>query len=404
MESISIREVRRLALAKAGLLRPEWTGLPTGPGRGRAAARRAAHRIIDRFGHLQLDSIAISGARTHAIVLLSRLEGFPPELAEALLQPGEPLFEYFGHEACWMPLELYPAFEFRRRAFRDHKWYGGLIAMHPQLARDLIRQIEAEGPMRSLDMESGPFSEVYEAKAARVVARSLWGTGELAIRERRAFQRTYDLPERVIPEELRQAPLELGEALPVLLLRALDGHGWATKGSLAATWRLTKVGPQLTAAFRSLEDAGELAACELVDSDGGRTAGWIRPADLELAARLDRLRPRSARGVLLSPFDPVLWDRERVRRLFGFDQVLEIYKPAAQRLYGYYCMPVLAGERLVARVDLKCDRKAGTLRLLSCRYEQEKPPAAHRKAATTAVERYAAALELKLEGAAALSG
>ncbi len=144
----------------------------------------------------------------------------------------------------------------------------------------------------------------------------------------------------------------------------------------------------MAAALGRLEESGEIAACELVDEEGGRTSGWIRAEDLELAARLERLRPRRDRGVLLSPFDPVLWDRKRVAALFGFDQVLEIYKPAKDRVYGYYCLPVLAGDRLVGRVDLKCDRKAGRIEVLSSRYEDDPPSSAHQEALRTAVERH----------------
>ena len=137
MESLGTREARRLALARAGLLKPEWTGFPrSGRGRG-ARARRAAAAVLARFGYLQLDTVSVAGARSHAIVLLSRLEGFDPELGEELLRPGEPLFEYWGHEASWIPLELYPAFEFRRREFRAHPWWGDLVRAHPDVTRRL---------------------------------------------------------------------------------------------------------------------------------------------------------------------------------------------------------------------------------------------------------------------------
>ncbi len=142
--------------------------------------------------------------------------------------------------------------------------------------------------------------------------------------------------------------------------------------------------------------------CSLENPGGRATQGWIRPDDRELAARLETVRPRRDSGVLLSPFDPLLWDRIRVRRLFGFDQVLEIFKPAAQRIYGYYCLPVLSGERLIARLDLKADRRSGVLRVLSCRFEgtANSAPAASRdgEAAQAALVRYADALELKPTG------
>ena len=140
-------------------------------------------------------------------------------------------------------------------------------------------------------------------------------------------------------------------------------------------------------------------ACTLVENDGRPRPGWIRPQDFELTDRLARLRPRRDKGVLLSPFDPLLWDRRRVKQLFGFDQRLEIFKPAGQRIYGYYCLPVLAGENLVARVDLKADRKMGKLHVLSTRFEAEdirgQIPSADRKAVRTALVRYADALGLE---------
>ena len=139
-----------------------------------------------------------------------------------------------------------------------------------------------------------------------------------------------------------------------------------------------------------------------MDEGGRRTPGWVRPQDLELAERFKRVRPRKDRGVLLSPFDPVLWDRARVRRLFGFDQVLEIFKPARQRVYGYYCLPVLAGENLVARVDLKADRKIRKLHVLSYRFEtgdaKRRVASADREALRSAVKRYAGAIGMQPVG------
>lgn len=398
--TLDLRRVRRLALHAAGLLRPEDAGLPARAGRGEAAARRAALAHVARCGYLQLDSVSVAGARSHGLVLLSRLEGFPPPLAEQLLRPGEPFFEYWGHEACWLPLELWPHFAFRRRAFRDHPWWGDVVGRHRAEADALLARIADEGPLRSADFEEKGGEGWWNWSRTRRIAAGLWSSGELAIRERRNFHRVYDLAERVIPAGLRTRELPVEEALPALLLKALEGHGWATTGLLARTWRLRNRREELDAALERLREEGAIVACSLADGDGKRQAGWIRPADLERAEDLARLRPRADRGVALSPFDPLLWERPRTRLLFGFDYAIEIYKPAASRTHGYYCLPVLAGERLVSRVDLKAEKKAGRLRVLS---EHAEPAAsdalasAGREATRVAVERLAAALELEAD-------
>ncbi|MXW01154.1 MAG: winged helix-turn-helix domain-containing protein [Holophagales bacterium] len=394
---ITVRDARRLALARAGLLNPEWTGLPgAASGRG-LRARRALHALIGRFGYLQLDTISIAGARTHALVPLSRWPGIDRNLPEELLQPGEPLFEYWGHEASWIPIDLYPAFGFRRKEYRNGRtWHSKGIREHPDVAKAILRRVEAEGPMRSLDLTGPMLGEMWRSKRERWVAYSLWSTGELAIRSRRNFQRTFDLPERVIPERWRNEEWSLEEGIRALIRRALEGHGWATIGTLADTWRLKNVRPQTKAALEDLTAAGEATPCDVIAAGGKRRSGWVRPADLELAARLRRVRPAPDRGVLLSPFDPVLWRRPRVAHLFGFDQILEIFKPASQRSYGYYCMPVLAGDRLVARFDLKAHRREGRLEVLALHYEADgpKPPAADRAAAESALSRFAESVEL----------
>lgn len=398
MVHLSQRQTRRLALARAGLLKPEWTDLP-GSVRGRgASARRAAHRVVRRFGYLQLDSIPVAGARTHAIVLLSRLRRFSPGLAERLLRPGEPLFEYWGHEACWLPIELYPVFAFRREEFRIHPWYGDVLGEHPKLARRLLERIRDEGPLRSKDFEGKADSDhMWASKLQKRVALALWSAGELAIRERRHFHRVFDLTERVVPEDWRfETPRD--EALRTLLLLALQGHGWAATGTLAATWRLSNRREEIAAALDELREADEIVPATAEDAGGRRIKGFVRVADLELAERLDRLRPRRDQGVLLSPFDPVLWDRKRVLQLFGFEQMIEIYKPAPERRYGYYVLPVLAGEELVSRVDLKAERQDGTLRVVA-RHDEEVPAgrrAARDEAVRTALERYAEDVGLEL--------
>jgi uncharacterized protein len=397
VDTLSLASARRLALARAGLLAPETTGLPRRARGHGASAFRAAEAVIGRFGYLQLDTVSVAGARSHTIVLLSRLEGLDATVGEELLRPGAPLFEYWGHEASWIPLSLYPAFEFRRREFRRHPWWGDLVSRHPKEAAELRRRIRDEGPLRSADLEGRASKGWWDLSVFKRVASALWSRGELAVRERRNFQRTYDLAERVIPEEVRRRPLPAPEGLETLLLAALGGHGWATAGTLAATWRLKNRKAEVLAALERLREKGQVLACSLESREGRPTPGWIRPADRERAARLERARPRSDHGVLLSPFDPLLWDRARVARLFGFDALLEVFKPAPRRVYGYYCLPVLAGEHLVARVDLKADRRRGLLRVLSAHFEKARPASARRDrhATRVALARYADALGLE---------
>jgi uncharacterized protein YcaQ len=403
MESLSVRQARRLALARGGLLKPRFTGLPDrAAGRGRRARDRC-HTIIDRFGYLQLDSVSVAGARTHAIVLASRLENFDARLGEELLTPGEPLFEYWGHEACWLPMDLYPIFAFRRQEYRVHPWWGDLLGEHPRIVAEIMRRVEEEGAFRSVDLEGRGGPGWWDLKLSKRIAEALWSAGELAIASRRHFHRTFDLSERVIPEDLLHQSPSAEEAFDVLLLKALEGHGWASTGTLAATWRLTNCREAIAESLGRLVEAGRVVPCA-VDGAHRHLTGWVRPEDLEAAAVLDKARLQRDRGVLLSPFDPVLWDRERVRLLYDFDQVLEIYKPAEIRRYGYYCLPVLAGDRLIARVDLKADRKAGCLNVLACHHEhgsrKNGPAPRERRAVGRALARFASSVGLECDAAA----
>jgi uncharacterized protein YcaQ len=397
MPIIDLKMARRLALAQAGLLKPEWTNFPKRAAGRSKRSRKAALKVIQRFGYLQLDTVSISGARSHAIVLMSRLDGFQPELGEELLQPGEPLFEYWGHEASWIPLEFYPLFEFRRKEFHHHPWWGDLIGQYPKIAKELVERIRNDGPLRSLDMEGRGSSGWWDLKIAKRVATALWSDGTLAICERRNFQRFYDLTERVIPQKWRKVNVPAEKAVAELLLRALKGHGWAQTGTLTQTWRLNNRKTIIQKALKRLVAKGAIYACDL-KFGSKKLSGWIRPEDLELAHRLKSVRPRKDRGVLLSPFDPILWDRRRVQLLFNFDQVLEIFKPAAKRKYGYYCLPVLAGENLIARVDLKADRRKRRLKVISLRFEEklaDTPSTREKQAVQWGITRFGNALELR---------
>ena len=283
---LSTRQARRLALIRGGLLKPEWTGLARrASGTGRRA-RRAAHGVVSRFGYLQLDTVAVAGARSHALVLLSRIGNFDPGVGEALLAPGEPLFEYWGHEASWLPIDLYPTFDFRRQKYRHHPWYGDVLGENVAESDRLLKRIRDEGPLRSLDLE-GTSGSGWDIKLTKKIVSAFWSRGDIAIRERRNFQRVFDLAERVIPTDWLNRSQELPDALKTLLMRALDGLGWAQSGTLAATWRLSNLKPEIDNALQELEESGLIPGLDA-----------SRRSSADIADRQNSAQSRSRRTAL----------------------------------------------------------------------------------------------------------
>ena len=191
---MSIRAARRLALARAGLMKPEWTGFPSSPGK---RPRAACYCVIRRFGYLQLDTVPIAGARSHSLVLLSRLPGLDPALPETLLRPKAPLFEYWGHEASWIPMELYPVFEFRRREYKkQNPWWGRVLQENRRKANAILKRIGNEGPLRTADFDDKSSRNDWGFSLTRRVLRCLWWGGDLAVHHRKNFHPYYDLPQR----------------------------------------------------------------------------------------------------------------------------------------------------------------------------------------------------------------
>ncbi|MEM9293870.1 MAG: crosslink repair DNA glycosylase YcaQ family protein [Acidobacteriota bacterium] len=374
-----------------------WSELPRrAAGSGQRAQQRCLE-VIRRFGYLQLDSVSVCGLRSHALVLLSRLQGLDPGLPESLLYPGSQLFEYWGHEASWLPMESYPVFAFRRREFRVHPWWGDLLGEHADLADGILQRLQSEGPLTSAELGRRRSSGWWNLGLTKKVVIALWSAGDVGIRERKGFHRTFDLTENLIPEVYRASDWSTDRSLRYLLLKALDGHGWASTATLIATWRIQRQRKQVLESLAALEDEGKIVRCRL--RCAGRPSGidgWIQPQHLELVDPLRRIRPAKDRGTLLSPFDPVLWDRQRVQLLFGFEQILEIYKPADQRRWGYYCLPVLAGDSLIGRVDLKADKRQGALRVLATHFESDSTTAEQKTAMASALRNYADALALDL--------
>lgn len=267
-----------------------------------------------------------------------------------LLQTGR-VFEYWAHEACLLPIEDWPLFV---PAMRDggRPWWAHVERTHPHLADEILEEIRARGPLGSRHFEGSGSSGMWNWKPAKAMLERLWNRGRLVIAGRQGFQRLYDLPERVLPREVLDAPVpDEAERLRALALRAVRARGALTEAGIVEHWRLKGGIRRILPAVESLVADGLVERVRV--DDGGASVVVLAGADLEPAA------PTTA--VLVSPFDNLLWDRPFARRVLGFDHLIEVYKPAPQRVYGYYVLPLLWGDRIVARADLKSDRREGTL-------------------------------------------
>ena len=338
MRTISSTALRRLAIAAQGY-----------SSRSRSGTKAEVEETIRALTCVQLDSIT-AVERSHRIALGSRVGAYPRETVSRLLGQGR-IFEYWAHEACLIPVEEWPLF---RSVMRNHHpWRGDVIGEHPQLAEEVRAAVRERGPIASRDFEGKGGGGMWNWKPAKVMLEALWNNGELAIAGRvSGFQRLYDVAERVIPRAVLDAP-EPDEAtrLEELTIRAVRARGALTEAGIVEHWRLrggaARVRPQVDALVRQ----GLLERLHV--DDGG--ADVLVPGGTEL----DPARPTAA--VLLSPFDNLLWDRPFARRVLGFDHVIEVYKRAHERQYGYYVLPFLWRDRIVGRADLKSERGEGTL-------------------------------------------
>ena len=323
-------------------------------GRGRRGRPAEVADTIRRLGAVQLDSISTVG-RSHRLTLGSRVGAYPPGTVTRLLAGGV-VFEYWAHEACLVPVEDWPVWRRRMSGRHLHHWYGPIIDSDPALARRVLDEIRERGPLGSRDFEGSGGGGMWNWKPAKRMLEALWTAGHLVIGGRQGFQRLYDLPERVIPQALLDAPEPSEqEFLRAVALRAVRGRGALTVSGMVEHNRLRGGVARLRPHVTALVDAGELR--ELAVEDGGP------PVYVAGGSDLDDSRPSAA--VLISPFDNLLWDRPFAARVLGFDHLIEVYKRPHERRYGYYVLPFVLGDRLAARVDLKTDRAAGCLRLLA---------------------------------------
>ena len=348
---------RRIALAAQGFADNRPTGVP-----GFSALRR----VLGRTQLWQLDSVNVF-ARAHYLPAFSRLGAYVPTLIDRMAYERREVFEYWGHEASLLPVALHPLLRWRMaraEAFEDG-WGGSLRALRdkPEFVAQVLRRVQAEGPVGAGALHDGPRGggSWWEWNETKVALEYLFWAGRVTTSHRRSFERVYDVTERVLPAEVLAAPTPSREdAQRQLVLLAARSHGVATEKDLRDYFRLRPA--EGKAAVSSLVEDGLLEAVWV--------EGWKQPAYLAPGSLVPR---RVKAAALLSPFDPLIWERSRAARLFGFHYRIEIYVPAPKRVYGYYVLPFLHDEAICARVDLKADRKGGVLRVLSSWLEPGAP-------------------------------
>ncbi len=356
-DAISLKTARRIALAAQGF------------GKARPAEPSARHLrdAARKLGVIQIDSVNVV-SRTHYLPAFSRLGAYPREALEAeAWGPRRSLFEYWGHEASLMPMEMQPLMRWRmERARAGAMWTG--IARFGREKRDYIdgvlEEIERRGPVTGGDFAEGARGRPgwWEWSDGKRALEWLFWAGMITTKTRRGFERVYDLTERALPRRIVEtATPDEPDAIRELLRISARAMGVATEADLRDYFRLP-----LDLARRGvaeLVEAGELTPVTV--------RGWRQPAFVWPEAR----RPRKIEGAaLLSPFDNLIWARDRTERLFGVKVRLEIYTPAHKRMHGYYVLPFLEGEAITARTDLKADRKGGALLVQSAWREDETGP------------------------------
>ncbi|MEA2754322.1 MAG: uncharacterized protein QOJ54_611 [Aliidongia sp.] len=353
-DRLSAVEARRIALAAQGFAdrRPE------------TADGAQLKRLTRRLGLVQIDSVNVL-VRAHYMPGFSRLGAYSTALLDKAAYDGRRrhLFEYWGHEASLLPVEHYPLLRWRMAAAErlENIWSGIAQAKRDQAAyiETLLEEVRSRGPLAASDLErrgnsTGPWWGWSDGKRA---LEYLFWSGRLTTATRRNFERVYDLPERVLPQSVLRARVpEQAEAQRQLLLIAARALGVATEPDLRDYFRLKPVDSRPRLA--ELVEAGQLLPVTV--------EGWSHPAYLHPDAKLPR---RIEAKTLLSPFDPLIWERARTERIWDFRYRIEIYTPAPKRQYGYYVLPFLLGESLVGRVDLKADRVGGVLRVLASHAE-----------------------------------
>lgn len=387
---MSRRDARRVALAAQGFADKRPTG---------RVDSRHFRRVLDRLATVQIDSVNVI-TRSHELVFFARLGPYDRTALNRWLWESRQVFEYWGHEASLHPVARHPLLRWRMAG--DHPWGGVRTSArdNPEMVESALAEIAARGPVSIGDLDVHRQAPRQEASwwgwgHGKRVVEHLFFTGDVTATRRNGFTRFYVLPERWLPAEVVAAPTpDADDARRELLLLAARAHGLGTARDLADYYRINV--PASAKLLAGLADDGALERVKV--------EGWSQPAYLHPDARRPRRRMRAR--ALLSPFDSLIWERDRTERLFDFRYRIEIYVPAAKRVHGYYVLPFLLDDLLVGRVDLKADRQAGLLRVRAAWGEPAAEAATaggrDRVAAELAAELAALAAWLELSGGVAV--
>ena len=363
MTALTAAQARRVAVAAQGFAEPK----PRGP-----VTRAHLRRLISRIQVLQLDSVSVA-VRAHYAPVFSRLGPYDRDVLDRAAwnhssRSPRLLVEYWAHEAALMAVDDWPLLRWRMREYRHGRWGTHIVKQNPQLADDIVAAVAELGPSTAGQIEAHLGAEPRGAKGpwwdrsdTKWVTEALFAAGVLTTATRVGFARHYDLTEKVLPPSVVTREVDDEEAVRELTLRAATALGVGTEADIRDYFRLST--QQVKLAIADLVAKGEL---ERVD-----VAGWTAPAYL----RAGQIVPRRDRGTaLLCPFDPLIFFRPRVQRLFDFHYRIEIYTPAAKRQYGYYVWPLLIDGRLVGRVDLKAERARDALHVVGAFVEPDEKP------------------------------
>ncbi|HSU15939.1 winged helix-turn-helix domain-containing protein [Longimicrobium sp.] len=332
----------------------------------RRATKADVLACIRGMGALQIDTISVVN-RSPYFVLWSRLGAYEPRWLDELLAGGA-LFEYWAHEACFLPIEDYPLFRNRMldRGWMKWRFSHAVMEKHPDQVARVLETIREHGPVRSAELgapKSGSGSW-WGWKPEKRILESLFTAGELMIARREGFQRVYDLRERVLPGWSDAALPSREDGHRALALKAVRAMGIAKAKWVADWYRMAKKDtPRIV---RELAAEGALLE---VAVDGWKEPGYVHPGHRALAESAAAGKIRPVLTTLLSPFDPLVWDRARGSELFGFDYRLECYTPAPKRVYGYFTLPILRRGALIGRVDAKAHRSEGVFELKTVHLE-----------------------------------